>query len=373
MSVSVSLRHSFADFALDAAFEAPRGVTALFGRSGSGKTTLVNAVAGLLKPDQGHVEVDGEALLDTSKDVALPAHRRRIGYVFQDGRLFPHMSVAANLRYGQRYSDKRGKTQEFDAVVEMLGIGHLVNRSPVSLSGGEKQRVAIGRALLSSPRLLIMDEPLASLDEERKQEILPYLERLRDEAGIPVIYVSHSVSEVARLATTVVILRQGRVAACGPAGEIFADPQFAPAFGIREAGSVLDGKITRHHEDGLTEIAVSGGNLLLPELAGEPGASVRVRISAHEVMLALKPPQDISALNVLPVTVTQLKYGDGPGVLVQLQCGTDRLLARITRRSAQALALAEGAQCHAILKSVSVAQESVWRQSRAFSESGFSG
>ncbi|TXN60485.1 molybdenum ABC transporter ATP-binding protein, partial [Methylobacterium sp. WL6] len=218
LDVAVALRRGA--FTLDAAFAAGAGLTALFGRSGSGKTTLIDLIAGLSRPDRGRIVVAGETLVDTDRRIALPVHRRRIGLVFQDARLFPHLSVRSNLGYGRFFAGRRAERAEHDAVVDMLGIGHLLDRQPAGLSGGERQRVAIGRALLARPRLLLMDEPLAALDEARKGEILPYIERLRDEAGIPIVYVSHAVGEVARLANTVVVLEAGRVAAAGPAEAI---------------------------------------------------------------------------------------------------------------------------------------------------------
>lgn len=214
--LEVTVKHSFKGFALDTAFKAPAGVTVLFGRSGSGKTTLVNAVAGLLMPDQGRIVADDWVLLDTAKGIHLRPHKRRLGYVFQEGRLFPHLTVRQNLAYGAWFAPRGAPRENMSRVVEMLGIGPLLDRRPAALSGGEKQRVAIGRALLSAPSLILADEPLAALDEVRKAEILPYFERLRDEVSVPILYVSHSASEVARLATTVVALDAGRVVAHGP-------------------------------------------------------------------------------------------------------------------------------------------------------------
>lgn len=353
MSLSVTLKHRLGAFDLDVSFEAPAGVTALFGRSGSGKTSVVNAVAGLLGPDHGKIVLNGRVLLDTSAGVSVPVHMRSVGYVFQDARLFPHFSVRTNLLYGAR--GDRNLTR----VCDLLGIGDLLERRPRALSGGEAQRVAIGRALLSDPAILIMDEPLAALDAPRKAEILPYLERLRDEAGLPILYVSHSVEEVARLATTLVLMEQGRVLRAGPADALFADPALAPAFGPRTAGALLPGRVATHHADGLTEIEVSGGTLSLPGVEAAPGTALRVRIEAQDVMIALTRPEQISALNILPAVVTEVHPGQGPGVMVQMRAGEDLILARITRRSAEALALRPGTACFAVLKSVAVAQGAV--------------
>jgi molybdate transport system ATP-binding protein len=360
MSVAVALRHAFPGFALDVAFEGAPGVTALFGRSGSGKTTIVNAVAGLMRPAQGRVVVDGAVLLDTARGVCAPPHRRRLGYVFQDGRLFPHLSVRGNLLYGRR-AVGLGEGREVAHVIEMLGIGDLLARRPAGLSGGEKQRVAIGRALLSAPRALLMDEPLAALDDPRKAEILPYLERLRDETRIPILYVSHSVAEVARLATTVVVLESGRVARAGPADAVLSDPAAAPALGVRDAGAILRTAVAAHHPDGLSELRFSGGTLWLPQVAAPPGARFRVRIAARDVMIAIQRPEGLSALNVVPARVASLRQGEGPGVMARLQAGEDFLLARLTRRSADRLGLTPGMACYAVIKAVSVAPGDVGR------------
>lgn len=352
--LEVCIQHQFPNFALDVSFDAPMGVTALFGRSGAGKTSVVRVVAGILKADHACVRVEGTTLDDGP--IRVPVAKRRIGYVFQEPRLFPHMSVRSNLRYGMRRGMRGG---DMDPVVEMLGIGDLLERRPGALSGGEAQRVAIGRALLSQPRLLLLDEPLAALDEGRKAEILPYIERLRDEAGIPILYVSHSISEIARLATTVVALEAGRVVRTGPAADVLSDPDIVPILGVREAGSLVQARVVAHHSDGLTELTWSAGQLLLPRVAATVGASVRVRIEAQDVMLASVRPEGISALNVVPVTLITLRAGDGPGVIVQLRAGDDLLLARVTQRSAKAMALATGWQGFAVVKSVAVAAGNV--------------
>jgi molybdate transport system ATP-binding protein len=359
MSLSVDITHPFGDFALNVAFNAPGGITALFGRSGTGKTTVVNAVAGLLQPESGRITLGDEVLFDKAAGISLPLHKRRLGYVFQDGRLFPHMSVRQNLSYGARFAPTDAKGPDIGEVCDLLGISALLDRRPGALSGGEKQRVAIGRALLSRPRMLLMDEPLAALDSARKEEILPYLERLRDQSDMPLLYVSHSVSEVARLATSVVVLEDGHVARFGTAERVLSDPDMVRQIGVREAGAVIPAILARHHDDGLSELTVSGGQLFLPHLNSKPGAQTRVRVLAKDVMIALDKPVGVSALNILPARILSLRGGTGPGVIVQMQCGADRLLSRITRRSADALALAPGKDVFAVIKSVSVARGDV--------------
>lgn len=343
-------------FTLTADFVAPPGVTALFGRSGAGKTTLANAVAGLLRPCAGRIALGGETVFDRDAGVWTPPHRRRLGYVFQEGRLFPHLDVRGNLLYPQRFAPPAAApTQNFDDVVSLLGLAPLLHRRPDVLSGGERQRAAIGRALLGAPRMLILDEPLASLDAGRKTEILPFLERLRDELALPMLYVSHSVAEIARLAETVVALADGRVARVGPTPELLSDPDVFPLMGRQEAGAVLEARVVAVDVgDGLAELAVSGGRLFVPAAGVSAGARLRVRVRARDVMIARTAPSEVSALNILPATVAALGKGDGAIVEVALVCGGDRLLARITRRSAAALNLAPGVACFALLKTVAI-------------------
>jgi len=336
MTLALNISHRFAELSFDIQFDAPPGVTARFGRSGSGKTSVVNMVAGLLRPNNGRIVLNDTVLFDLENRVDLPPHKRRLGYVFQDARLFPHMSVHANLAYGTRFAGNReGPT--LDDVVSLLDIQAILERSPKSLSGGERQRVAIGRALLARPRMLLLDEPLAALDQARKSDILPYLERLRDEMQIPMLYVSHSLAEVARLATTVVLLDGGRVVQVGPTGQILSDPNLVRPLGVRDAGAVMNAHVERHHTDGLSELTVSGGQLFLPGTTLAPGTRTRVRILAQDVILSTQEPQGLSALNILRAVVSEIRPGDGPGVICRLKCADDYILARVTRRSAQTL------------------------------------
>ncbi|WP_209598555.1 molybdenum ABC transporter ATP-binding protein [Ruegeria sp. HKCCSP351] len=358
MSLSVRLHHQLPGIDLEVSFDAPPGVTVLFGRSGSGKTTIVNAVAGLLRPRAGRVAVDDWVLIDTERGHWLPPHRRRLGYIFQEGRLFPHLTVRQNLAYGRWFAPKSARREDPEKVIEMLGIGHLLNRRPAGLSGGEKQRVSIGRALLASPRLILADEPLAALDEARKAEILPYFERLRDEVSVPILYVTHSADEVARLATSVVALQDGRVVRHGPASEVLSDPSVAPA-GVRAVGAVLEVQVHQHHADGLTELNANGARLFLPRIGQEVGAHLRIRIPAQEVILSVQKPEGLSALNVLSGTVDSIRSGDGPGAIVSVRTLAGTVLARVTRRSVAALNLQPGSTCHAVIKTVALAPQNV--------------
>jgi molybdate transport system ATP-binding protein len=353
--LDVALRKRLGSFVLDAAFAAPAGgVTALFGSSGSGKSTIVNAIAGLTRPDSGHIRVGERTLFDASAGVDQPPRRRRIGYVFQEARLFPHMRVGDNLLYGYRRAPKADRRIDLDAVVELLGIESLLARRPLALSGGERQRGALGRALLAQPRLLLMDEPMAALDAGRKAEILPYIERLRDELRLPIVYVSHSVEEVARLADTVVVLEQGRVAAAGDVASVMARLDLFPPESPYEAGAVVPVEVAAHDaEFALTTLAFAGGELVVPRVERALGARLRIRIRARDVMLALAKPVDLSAINVLPAVVGDLRE-DGCHADVQIAIGLTRLVARITRHSAARLALAPNKPVFAVIKSVAI-------------------
>jgi molybdate transport system ATP-binding protein len=360
MSIAVDVKHRLGDFLLEAKFESRGHLTALFGRSGSGKTSLVNIIAGLVRPDRGRVVVDGETVVDTDKAVFVPKHRRRVGYVFQEGRLFPHLSVRQNLLYGQWFTPRVQRYERFDQITELLGITPLLHRRPDSLSGGEKQRVAIGRALLASPRVLLMDEPLASLDEARKLEILPYIERLRDVTRIPIVYVSHSVPEMARLATTVVIMSDGRVAAVGETSEVMGRTDLFPLTGRHEAGSVLEMQVAGSEIGyGLTILRAPAGELRVPQLDLPVGTVVRVHIRARDVLIGLKRPEALSALNVLEGRIAEIGSGGGPIVDVRLDLKGVLLLARVTRMTVDRLGLKPGIAVFAVIKSIALDRRSV--------------
>jgi molybdate transport system ATP-binding protein len=356
VTLEVALAHRFPGFHLEAAFSAPPGITALFGRSGAGKTSIVKAVAGLLRPDLGRIVADGAVLTDTKAGIRLPPHRRRIGYVFQDARLFPHLTVRQNLRYGAFFAPRGLSGPAPEDIADLLGIGALLDRRPGALSGGETARVGLARAILSRPRLLLLDEPLASLDDARKAEILPYLEALRDRTGLPMLYVSHAMAEVARLATTIVLLEAGRVVVSGPAAEILSDPALAPGIGLREVGALLEATVLAEDDgDGLSRLATAAGDVLLPRVAAGQGARLRLRLLAQDVMIATGPVAGLSALNALPAVIEEVRTGEGPGALVRLRAGEAAILARVTQRSVRALDLRPGRAVTAVLKAMSVA------------------
>jgi molybdate transport system ATP-binding protein len=356
-------------FTLEAEFEAPvPGVVALFGRSGCGKTTLINLISGLLAPDEGRIQLDDTILNDTHAGVSVPVEERRIGYVFQDARLFPHFSVLGNLRYGLTRSQRRtakgsppsgvaslsARTILFDDVVDLLGLRHLLARRPHQLSGGERQRVGLGRALLSQPRLLLLDEPLASLDIARREEVLPYLEALRDSLSIPMVYVSHQFEEVLQLATHVVLMDAGRVVAHGSLSEISILPELRAIVGPDAVGSVLDGVVTRvDTSQGMADLRLGRGTLYVSLEGVTVGARVRVQLLARDIILANQKPQGLSVRNELEGVITDLTPDGHDGVLVRVDIGGDVVLSRITTEGVRALDLRPGSRVWALVKAVS--------------------
>src|SRR5467141_3626852 len=351
MTLTVDIERHLGAFRLKAAFEAGDGVTALFGRSGAGKTSVVNAIAGILRPERGRIAIEGEPVFDSERGIDVPTPRRRIGYVFQEGRLFPHLNVQQNLRYAGLFS--RGTPPSgFTHVVELLGLKDLLDRRPGNLSGGEKQRVAIGRALLSRPRLLLLDEPLASLDAHRKSEVLQYIELMRDEIKIPIVYVSHAVEEVVRVADTVVLISAGEVAAVGAPEEVMgrSDPRTS-AF---EGGAVIEAKVIEQDmQYELATLAFDGGTLVVTNLDALIGEPVRVRIRARDVSIALERPGRISIQNVLGGKIAAV--GDERSVVVDVSIGigATTLRSRITARAARQLGLTPGLDVYALVKAVS--------------------
>lgn len=348
-------------FALEVAFENELGITALFGRSGSGKSMTINLIAGLARPDRGRIVLDDRVLVDTKTGIFVPKHRRRVGLVFQDAQLFPHLSVKQNLLFGRWFAPKEEPAIAFDAVMDTLGIGHLLGRRPARLSGGEKQRVAIGRALLSSPKILLMDEPLASLDNERKLEILPLIESLRDEFRIPIVYVSHAVEEVARLAARVVVLENGRVSAIGTVEDVLGPGLRYPGESRFEQSSVISGRLSRVDEAyGMTEISHPAGTIWLAGRAGPIGREARVVIKATDVTLSTAPPRNLSVRTTLVGTVASIKTDDGPlaAVVIRLE-GHGQLVALATRKAIDELGLRHGDQVFALVKTVALDERTV--------------
>ena len=353
--LSAHIRTRRGSFQLDAAFSAPTpGVVALFGRSGCGKTTLVNALAGLLVPEQGEITLDGEALLDTPRQLSVPAERRRIGYVFQDARLFPHLRVSANLRYA--LSRARGRIDiDFDAVVALLGLGGLLQRRCHALSGGERQRVAIGRALLCQPRMLLLDEPLAALDSARREEVLPYLEALRDELALPMVYVSHQFDEVLRLATHLVVMADGRVVAEGELGATSLAPALRDIIGADAVGAIVAGAIREVDPlSGLASVRVGNGELRVRAEGHGAGATLRVQILARDVIVATRQPRHLSVRNSLAGVITAITPDAGDADLITIDIGGAAVVARITAAATQELGLACGLPVWALVKAVSM-------------------
>ncbi|WP_046868663.1 molybdenum ABC transporter ATP-binding protein [Microvirga massiliensis] len=360
-TIQVAFKGSLGRFELDAAFTAPaRGITALFGPSGCGKTTVLRAIAGLQHLPEGYCAIDGDVWQDGAS--FRPTYRRPIGYVFQEASLFPHLSVRGNLLYGARdRRSARGQEEiDFDEIVDLLGLAKLLDRSPRNLSGGERQRVAVGRALLSRPKLLLMDEPLSALDRLTKEEILPFLERLHDRLSLPVLYVSHDITEVERLADHLVLMKAGRVVAAGPLNELQSDPSL-PLATARDAAVSLDAVVEGYDGTyGLMTLAVRGGRFLVPAPPDTIGSRHRLRVFAGDVSLARVPSQASTILNDLPARILSTTRLREHEIVVVLGLGSDgsgeRLLARVTRRSWDQLDLAEGMLVHAQVKGVALVQ-----------------
>ncbi len=357
--LEVDVNKALGRIEIDARFTAEGGLTALFGRSGAGKTTLVNMLAGLETPDRGRIALHGRALFDAERGIDQKPERRRLGYVFQEDRLFPHMSVEANLTYGMRLVPASERRVDKDRVVELLELGSLLRRRPARLSGGERQRVAIGRALLASPELLLMDEPLASLDAARRNEVMAFIERLRDDLAIPIVYVSHAMDEVIRLADTMVVVSEGKVVATGGVEDLMSRLDLRPHTGRHEAGAVIRAEVVaRDPEHDLLYLEFAGRRMSAPGLDLPMGTRIRVHIRARDVALSLTKPEGTSILNVFEGTVRAIEAADGPRADVLLDIGAP-LIARITRKSLADLALAPGKTVHAMVKAVAIDRHSL--------------
>ncbi|MHC5306043.1 molybdenum ABC transporter ATP-binding protein [Bartonella sp. LJL80] len=357
MTNGINIRFSgqLGNFTIDCAFQAPlRGVTAIFGPSGCGKTSILRAIAGLNRL-AGHVFIGDECWQD--KDVFIPVYKRPIGYVFQEASLFPHLSVRKNLTFGSIKAERQ-QSPSFAEVIELLNIAHLVDRAPHNLSGGERQRVAIGRALLSHPRVLLMDEPLSALDKRTRDEILPFLVRLREQLALPIFYITHDMYEVERLADQLVLMDQGSVVAAGPLEELQSNPDL-PLADTREAAVSLDGDIVAYDDQtGLLSIAVAGGIFIAPSVKMQTNRKMRIRIGANDVSLAIETPAASSILNILPARIKAVRAKGAFEMLVLLELGFEgagaQILSRLTRHSWQQLGLQEGMPVYAQIKGVAV-------------------
>jgi molybdate transport system ATP-binding protein len=354
--LDVSISHRRGDFQLDLELAAPvPGITALFGRSGCGKSTAIALIAGLLRPERGRIVLDGTVLFDATRRIDVPAHRRRIGVVFQEARLFPHLRVRGNLEYGARRLPRAAaRPIGFDDVAQLLGLESLLERRPHELSGGERQRVALGRALLAQPRLLLLDEPLASLDAARREDVLPYLEKLRDALATPIVYVSHQFDEVLRLATRMTLLDAGHAVAAGDIATVSRHPALRAIVGPDAVGAVVNGVVESAGDNGLARLRI-GDAVLAVECDAVAGQRMQLQILARDVIVATEPPRGLSVRNIVAAHVISLTPDIGHAVLVELDVGrAATVLARITGRAAAELALAPGRAVWVLIKAVSL-------------------
>ena len=355
LQVRMHYRLSRPRFEFEAKLAIPlAGITGIFGPSGAGKTTLLRCIAGLERAEEGSLVVAGETWQDERAGVSRPAHERDIGYVFQEPRLFGHLDVRANLLYGARRVRGAKSVANFDGVVGLLGLGERLDSRPQELSGGEAQRVAIGRALLRAPRFILMDEPLAALDAARRDEILPFLERLHAESATPIVYVSHNIDEICRLCDHLAVMDGGRIVADGGLQEVLTRLD-VPQLRGEEAGSVIEGDVEGFDaEYELTRLRLAGGELLVPGMHATAGSRLRLRIRANDVSLCRERPRNTTILNILQANIEAIDNAPGASRLVRLAIGSDRLLARITRRSCDDLGLRAGEDIHAQIKAVAV-------------------
>ena len=352
--LEVAVQKRVANFTIATEFSVEQGITCLFGRSGAGKTTIMKMIAGLVRPDSGRISLSGTDVFDSQNDLNKPPHARQLGYIFQEPRLFPHLTIKQNLLFG-RWLRRPKDDINFDETVDLLGVAHLLSRRPVNLSGGEQQRVAIGRALLAGPKLLLMDEPLASLDNPRKQEILPYIERLQNQLDIPILYVTHALEEAARIASNIILLEEGRIAASGPMEQTLTRLDLRPLTGRFQAGTVIDANVARHLDsDALTELSFNGGALTVPIMPSPIGAAVRLRVFARDVIIALEPPRMISVRNCLKGTISAISVEEGAFAELRINVGNVPFLARITRSAAKELSLAPGKSVYLLIKSIAI-------------------
>lgn len=359
MALGVMIRAD-GPIALDLEFTVQPGeLMALVGPSGSGKTTVLRTIAGLWQPTTARITVGGAAWLDTDLGIALPPHRRNVGIVFQSYALFPHMTAKANVMAALDHLPSAQRLAEAARLLVLVGLDGLDSRLPSELSGGQQQRVAVARALARSPDALLLDEPFSAVDRTMRETLYREIRDLRAVLNMPVVLVTHDMNEAQLLADTMVVIEAGRMVRAGSTAEIMFDPAALRGMGLREVGAALNAVIAAHEDDGLTRLETAAGPLWLPRIEAGAGTRVRIKIMAHEIILSRDAPVGLSALNILPATVIEVMPGDGPGAIVRLQLGQDVILARITRRSAVALALGPGVTCFAILKSMSVARDHV--------------
>jgi molybdate transport system ATP-binding protein len=348
--------------ALDVSFRVEPGeVLALVGHSGSGKTTLLRTIAGLWRPQVARVSVGGQTWLDTAARIDLPAHRRRVGFVFQNYALFPHMTAAQNVMAAMDRTDPAQARSEAARLLELVNLTGYADRMPAELSGGQQQRVAVARALARNPRALLLDEPFSAVDRPTRERLQAEVIALRAHLGMPVVLVTHDMNEAQLMGDRMLVIDQGRVVRQGTTAEVMSDPNALRAMGIREVAALLPAVIAEHGDDGLTRLDAPTGPLFLPGITGAPGTALRVRILAPEVILSRDRPQGLSAQNIRPGRILRIVHGGGPGAMVHIDMAGHEVLARITRRAAQQMQLQPGDAVHAILKSMSVARDHVAR------------
>ncbi|CAK0747817.1 Molybdenum import ATP-binding protein ModC [Azospirillaceae bacterium] len=358
IDLEIDVEKRLGDFHIHARFTTSSGVTALFGPSGSGKSALMAMISGLIHPDFGHIRAGSTTLFDQTRRINIPAHKRRLGCVFQDSRLFPHMTVQRNMLYSLWFSSDRATTTQFEAVTDLLDVRELLDRRPADLSGGERQRVAIGRALLSNPHRLLMDEPLSALDRGRKNEILPYLERLRDEIRLPILYISHALEEVMRLADSMALIDHGRIIDAGSVESLTSRLKLQPWLERHEAGAVIETRVEEIDSTYcLSRVSFNGGSLFVPNLSASVGALVRVRLRSRDISLALEPPRNVSLLNILFGHVSEIGQTEDANINVQVQIGKTLVVACVTRKAFEALGITLGKPIYALIKSMTLDQQ----------------
>lgn len=359
MALEVEIRAP-APIPLDVSFRAGNGeILALVGPSGAGKSTVLRVIAGLARTGSGRVVVGGETWFDPDAGIFLPPHRRRAGFVFQSYALFPHMSAAENVMAAMDLPSKRLRRDEARRLLDLVHLDGLGDRKPAELSGGQRQRVAVARALARRPRVLLLDEPFSAVDPGTRESLHREIAGLRRALDMPVVLVTHDMDDARLLADRMVVIDKGRSVAAGTTAEVLFDPAALRTLGLREAGAAISARIAAQESDGLTRLDTAAGPVFVPHVEGAIGSNVRLQIAAHEVILSRERPGMISALNVLPATVTDIREGEGPGVLVRLRIGEEAIVARITRRSCAKLAIAPGVSCHAIVKAMAVARDQI--------------